>query len=145
MVDSYIKNHSFFHGWDDKYLQNIIDISHLRTFPKDYRIIEEGFYADKFFIIVSGLVEVKSMDIVLQILGAGEVVGWSWLIPPYTWNFSVDTIKETICIVIDTEKLKEIFKKEKEIELLIYKSMFFVVSNRLKGARQKIVELCLKR
>lgn len=145
MIENYIKNHSFFHGWKEEYINHIIEISSLQTFPKNQRIIEEGFFARFFYIIVTGLVEVKEMDIVLQMLGPGEVVGWSWLIPPYTWNFSVDTVKDTIAIVIDSEKLKELFLKNKEIECLVYKSMFFVVTNRLRGSRQKIVELCLKK
>ncbi|MCS7244204.1 MAG: cyclic nucleotide-binding domain-containing protein [Candidatus Calescibacterium sp.] len=145
MIEDYIKNHTFFHNWKQEYIDKIVDISSLETYPKNHRIISEGFYADKFYIIIAGLVEIKSMDIVLQMLGPGEVIGWSWLVPPYTWNFSVDTIKETIVVSINSEKLKKIFESNREIECLIYKSMFFVVSNRLKISRQKIVELCISK
>ncbi|MFN4220068.1 MAG: Crp/Fnr family transcriptional regulator [bacterium] len=143
MIIDFIKNHSFFHGWKEEYLEKILEISSLETFPKGHRIINEGFSADKFYIIVNGLVEIKSMDVSLQLLGAGEILGWSWLIYPYVWNFSAECVKETIAVSIDAEKLRKIFEEIKEIECLIYKNMFNIVSNRLKSARQKIIELSI--
>ncbi len=144
MIIDFIKNHYFFHNWKEEYINLILEISSIKTFPKNTRIINEGFFADSFFIIVNGLVEVKYMDIVLQVLGSGEVIGWSWLIYPYTWSFSVDTVKDTVTISIDAEKLRNLFNEYKEIECNIYKSMFSIVSNRLKSARQRIVEHILK-
>ncbi|MEN3015223.1 MAG: cyclic nucleotide-binding domain-containing protein [bacterium] len=141
MIEDYLKNHSFFHNWKAEHIQSILDSCNLETYPRNYRLIEEGFWAEKFFIIVSGLVEIKSMDISLQFLGPGEIVGWSWLVPPYTWSFSAQTIKETITISFNTSKVQQIMDQNKEIETLIYKNMFFVVANRLKIARQKIVEM----
>ncbi|MCS7165891.1 MAG: hypothetical protein RMJ51_06450 [Candidatus Calescibacterium sp.] len=73
----YIKNHTFFHEQKEEYTEKIIEISSPEAFSKDHRITNEGFGDDKFFTIVSGPVEAKSMDIPLQVLR----MIWSSLIP----------------------------------------------------------------
>jgi CRP/FNR family transcriptional regulator, cyclic AMP receptor protein len=61
------------------------------TFPAGHRIFETGGYAGKFWLIRSGRV---SLDVqvpgngrmIIDAVGIGELVGWSWLCPPYRWT-----------------------------------------------------------
>jgi len=50
----------------------------------------------------------------IQILGAGEALGWSWLFPPYQWSFSAVTAAPTEVISFGAAFLRE--TAEKDIE-----------------------------
>ncbi len=55
-------------------------------------LFSEGEPADRFFVIRKGKVALEthappSGAVVVATLGPGEVVGWSWLFPPYEWHF----------------------------------------------------------
>lgn len=63
MTLDYIKNHTFFHDQKERCTDKNKEISLEGAFQRNYRIVNEGFGVDKFFVIVSGAVEDKSMDI----------------------------------------------------------------------------------
>jgi hypothetical protein len=39
-------------------------------------------------------------------VGAGEVLGWSWLVPPYRWNFDARALEPTRAIALDGKCLR---------------------------------------
>ncbi len=55
-------------------------------------IFKEGEAADTFYLIRDGKVAVEIFapqrkPIIVATLGEGEILGWSWLLPPYQWKF----------------------------------------------------------
>src|SRR3954469_17031824 len=65
------------------------------------RLFREGGVADRFWLLHSGAVAIDFPvpgrgDIVIERLGPGTVVGWSWLRPPYRWRFGA-VVAENIC------------------------------------------------
>jgi len=67
-------------------------------------------------------VEIKYEDISIQIIESGDIVGWSFLIYPYKWNFDAVTLKDSIFIAVDTDKFKELLTNDKIFEGIIYKN-----------------------
>ncbi len=62
------------------------------SFPEDTRIFEAGGTADRFWVIRSGAVHLDQQvtarqRVTVASLGAGDLLGWSWLFPPYEWDF----------------------------------------------------------
>ena len=65
--------------------------SNIRFNAGDY-IFREDQEADQFYIIRQGTIalEIYTPDrgpIIIDMLEAGDVLGWSWLVPPYQWRF----------------------------------------------------------
>jgi CRP-like cAMP-binding protein len=62
------------------------------TFPGGHRLVDDGGHASRFWLIQSGCV---ALDLhvpgqgrtKIDTIGMGELVGWSWLFPPYEWAF----------------------------------------------------------
>ena len=55
-------------------------------------IFREGDQADTFFLVRHGSVALEMFvpargSAVIETIEAGDVVGWSWLFPPYRWHF----------------------------------------------------------
>ncbi|MCX7869980.1 MAG: cyclic nucleotide-binding domain-containing protein [bacterium] len=140
MIDLY-KKHPFLHDLEDTYVYKIISISSIVTINKGELFIRNGEYAEYFYLLINGLVEVKYEDISIQIIESGDIVGWSFLVYPYKWNFDVITLKDSILIQIDADKFKELMNNDKILEGIIYKKFFTVVANRLKSTRLKMIEI----
>ncbi|MYW66972.1 cyclic nucleotide-binding domain-containing protein [Streptomyces sp. SID8379] len=62
------------------------------AFPQGARLFEEGSHADRFWIVRSGSVQLDPRvpgrgAPVVESLGCGELVGWSWLFPSHVWQW----------------------------------------------------------
>jgi CRP-like cAMP-binding protein len=96
----------------------------------------DGEPAKAFYLIQSGHVEVGTMtadqvETVVQKLGPGDVVGWSWLLPPYRWQFNVRAIDTVQGIAFDAEWLREKCEQDHELGYQLLTQLLAVVASRL--------------
>jgi CRP/FNR family transcriptional regulator, cyclic AMP receptor protein len=80
-----------FDGLDGAHHRLVSGCGRFERFAAGTTIFREGQRADRFYVIREGSValEVASPErgaIVIQTLGPGDAVGWSWLFPPYRWH-----------------------------------------------------------
>ena len=69
-------------------------------------VFKEGGDADACYLIVDGDVALEIVTAAAgaarhQTLHAGEVLGWSWLFPPYRWSFDAQALTEAKAIRFD--------------------------------------------
>ena len=60
-------------------------------------IFKEGDPANTFYLIREGKVAVEIFapqrpPIMVATLSEGEILGWSWLLPPYQWKFHAHAV-----------------------------------------------------
>lgn len=74
-------------------------MSHARevNFREGARIFDEGTRAESFWIVRSGTVTLEipvpgRRPTPIESLGPGELVGWSWLFPPYVWQLGAEAM-----------------------------------------------------
>src|SRR6266496_1232624 len=87
-----VAEHPFLEGIKPEHLPILTECAILADFKKGELIFREGDPANRFYLIRSGRVEleaeVKEHDrMLIQTIGPGDVLGWSWLFPPYYWRF----------------------------------------------------------
>lgn len=86
----------FFEGMPEEYLEFISGCASHAHFSEGEFLLLEGSEADHFFAIREGLaaleIEAANKTFTLQTVQEGNVVGWSWMIPPYTWHYDVRAI-----------------------------------------------------
>src|SRR5690606_24156551 len=68
--------------------ERLMELAREVSFPEDTRIFEAGGTADRFWVIRSGAVSLDQrvnelQRVTVASLGAGDLLGWSWLFPPY--------------------------------------------------------------
>lgn len=66
----------------------------------------EGSPSDTFYLLRSGLVAIEAHDPArgarrIQTLHAGELLGWSWLIPPYRHPFDARVVETARAVALD--------------------------------------------
>ena len=84
--------HPFLHGMSRDHLAVLAEGAADVTFPAKQRLFEDGGSATRFWLLQSGHV---CLDLhvpgqgrmKIDTIGMGELLGWSWLFPPYRWAF----------------------------------------------------------
>ncbi|WP_411102757.1 Crp/Fnr family transcriptional regulator [Streptomyces sp. cmx-4-9] len=77
--------------------ERLMSQARLVNFPENAQIFEEGKAAASFWIVRSGTVTLQvpvpgRRPTPVENLGSGELVGWSWLFPPYVWQLSAEAM-----------------------------------------------------
>jgi CRP/FNR family cyclic AMP-dependent transcriptional regulator len=113
------------------------------AFPPGEVIFRAGDPANRFYLVESGEVEIqsRSADRVAPIerVGAGGVVGWSWLFPPYAWRFDAVATRETKAIFLYGGRLREICEERPELGYALMKATSAVLVERLQATRGELL------
>ena len=108
-------------------------------------IFREGDPANRFYLIQRGQVALESSlkdrpAVRIQTIGAGDVLGWSWLFPPYYWHFDARTLEPTSAIFFYGTRLREECEKDHDLGYELMKRMAGVVLQRLQATRRQLLE-----
>lgn len=84
--------HPFLRGMPPDHLDALAEVGSDVFFPAGHRIFEDGRFASKFWLIQSGHVALDMNvpgegRVTIDTVGMGELLGCSWLFPPYRWAF----------------------------------------------------------
>jgi CRP/FNR family transcriptional regulator, cyclic AMP receptor protein len=109
-------------------------------------IFREGELANRFYLIESGKVILESTGksgnrVIIDKVAAGELLGWSWMFPPYVWHFSARAVERTEAIFFYGTILREYCERDHSLGYELFKRMSAVMIKRLQAAREKMVAL----
>ncbi|MFD7227707.1 Crp/Fnr family transcriptional regulator [Streptomyces sp. NPDC059881] len=115
-------------------------------FREGARVFEEGHLADRFWIIRSGTV---CLDIhvpgrrpaVIENLGFGELVGWSWLFPPYVWQLGAEAMTPVRAQEFDAVTIRLLMDADPAFGSAIGHWVGRVLAHRLHSARIRLLDL----
>ncbi|HAH07886.1 MAG TPA: Crp/Fnr family transcriptional regulator [Elusimicrobia bacterium] len=109
--------------------------ANVRFAAGDY-IIKEGCEANHFFLIRQGQVNVElplahRKPITVQTVSENEVLGWSWMIPPYRWHFSARAQGPVLAFSFDGRCLRTKYEKNHDLGFELYKRFSVIMSKRV--------------
>jgi CRP/FNR family transcriptional regulator, cyclic AMP receptor protein len=138
--------HPFLVGMNRTQLALLTDCAISVHFEKGQIIFREGEMANRFYLIESGKVVLESSDergnpVVIDTIGAGELLGWSWMFPPYTWHFTARAVEPTSAIFFYGTILREYCERDHSLGYELFKRMAPVMIKRMQNAREKLVRL----
>lgn len=145
-LEPILKKHPFFKDLDQEYLDFIAGCASNVVFKSGEIIMKENDPADKFFLIREGMVAIdipisRKKAVTIQTVRQGEIVGWSWLIPPYKYRFTCRVVEDVRAIVLDGKCLREKCEKSHDMGYELLKRLAGVFTQRLESARIQIVSL----
>ncbi|MFI7020303.1 cyclic nucleotide-binding domain-containing protein [Streptomyces sp. NPDC050164] len=125
--------------------QRLMTLGREVSFPEDARIFEAGGTADRFWVIRSGAVsldqQVNSLQrVTVASLGAGDLLGWSWLFPPYTWDFGAVAFSPVRAYEFDARAVLALCEEDPELGLTLVRNVAEVLAHRLEMTRGKLME-----
>ena len=104
--------HPFFSGLPKRYVNVLGGCGENVVFKAGSLIAAEGSSADYFFVLRSGRVALElqrppQRTVRIQTLDTGDVLGWSWLFPPYRWSFDARAVQDVRAIQLDGRCLRK--------------------------------------
>jgi CRP-like cAMP-binding protein len=134
--------HPFLAGMNQKELALVADCAMAVTFKKGKEIFREGERANCCCLIETGQVALESTDyvgnpVVIDTIGAGDLLGWSWMFPPYTWHFTARAVEQTTAIFFPGTILRQYCEKNHSLGYELLKRMTAVMNRRWEAARAK--------
>jgi CRP/FNR family transcriptional regulator, cyclic AMP receptor protein len=107
--------------------------------PSEY-LARAGEPAHAFYLIQSGHVAIGTHlgergAVPIQTLGPGDVVGWSWLLPPHEWHFDARAAELVQGLFFDAAWLREQCEQDYELGFALLKQLLAVVTSRLGACR----------
>ena len=144
-VESVIADHPFLHSLKPGHLQVLADNSMRMHYDAGQLIFREGDPANRFYLIEQGHVSLEShrrdeLAVAIQKIGPGDVLGWSWLFPPYYWHFDARALEPTTAIFLYGTRLRELCEEDHDLGYELMKRMTQVVIQRLQATRKELVE-----
>ena len=143
-LEQIIKQHSFFKSLEQKYIDFIVGCTTNAFFKPEEVILKEDENADKFYLIRSGKVAIyigKPREITVQTIGEGEILGWSWLVPPYRYRFSAKATENTRALSLDGKCLREKCEKNPDLGYELLKRIVSVLTDRLEATRLQLLDI----
>ena len=141
-----IAEHPFFADLDAKYTDLLVGCASNVRFDADVYIFKEGEEANQFFLIRHGRVGVEIFapqrkPVIIETLGEGEILGWSWLLPPYHWRFHARAVEQTRAIALDGRCLRMKCEENHDLGYELLKRFAKVIERRLEAVQLQLVDV----
>ena len=135
-----------FRGLQPRHLAIVADCARFTRFPTGATILREGQPADGFFVLRSGSValEVASPErgaMVLQTLGPGDALGWSWLFPPFRWHLDAVAREPLAVIAFDGACLRAKCDADHELGYQLMGRFADLMLQRLQATRLQLLDV----
>ena len=109
-------------------------------------IAAEGTDADHFFVLRHGRVSLElhtapSCPVCIQTLDAGDVLGWSWLFPPYRWSFDARAVQDVRAIRVNGQCLRDKCDDDAELGYALMKRFSRLLIERIESTRLQLLDL----
>ena len=141
-----LAEHPFFKGLDQKKLQFIAGCAMNVRFDEGKFLFREGEDANTFYVIRAGKVAIEIFSpkrgaLTIQTLREGDVLGWSWLFPPYRWHFDAKALELTRAISLDGKCLRDKCEEDHDLGYELMKRFSDVMIQRLQATRLQVLDL----
>ena len=143
-----LSEHPFLAGIGDKHLSRLGGCCRatLLTFQPGYQIFREGQDADACYLLEDGDVALQvyapgAKPRTIETLHGGDVLGWSWLFPPYRWTFDATTLTEVRAIGLNAGLLRQAKDDDLEFGYELMRRFSMVVVDRLQAARLRLMDM----
>jgi CRP-like cAMP-binding protein len=141
-----LSQHPFFDSLNRTQLSLLADCALTARFAAGEIIFTEGEKADRFYLIEQGEVVLESVTdqgepLVVDTIGHGDLLGWSWMMPPYVWHFTARAVEPTVAIRFAGDLLRQYCIRDHSLGFELHKRMSAVMMKRLQAARRKMLAL----
>jgi CRP-like cAMP-binding protein len=137
-----VELHPFLVGMNRSQLALLTDCAVAVQFKKGQIVFREGEIANRFYLLETGKITleaggVEGSPVVIDTIGAGDLLGWSWMFQPYTWRFTARAVATTTAIFFYGTILREYCEVDHSLGYELLKRMSVVMDRRMQAARDK--------
>ena len=145
-LERIVREHPFFAGLEDGFRNLVVGCAKNVRFEPGQYLHREGESADEFYLLRHGRVALEVTDpargpMAFQTLGEGEVVGVSWLIPPYRWAYDARALELVRAIALDATCLRNKCEADHTLGYDVMKRLVPILMQRLQATRLQVLDV----
>ena len=141
-----LADHPFAQGLEERQAALLTGCAANVHFDARQVIFREGEEANQFYLVREGKLAVELFAaergaITILTVGAGEVLGWSWLVPPYRWKFDARALEPTRAIALDGKCLRTKAEQDHDLGYELLKRVAHIMEERLQATRLQLLNV----
>ena len=145
-LDELVLEAPVFTGLDPAFAQRLAGCAVNEGFRAGELIVREGDAANTFWVLRHGRVALQLHTpnrgaLTVETLDAGEVLGWSWLFPPYRWHFDARALDDVRAIAVDGACLRGKCDADPAFGDSLMRRFSQVMMERLQATRVRLLDL----
>ena len=145
-LDRIVREHAFFAGLDEPFCKLVCGCAKNVRFEAGQYLFHEGDSADQFYLLRHGRVGLEVTTpgrgaVTFLTVGEGEIVGVSWLIPPYRWAYAAKALELVRAISMDATCLRNKCEADHDLGYEMMKRFMPVIVQRLHATRLQILDV----
>ena len=138
-------DHAFLRGLAPAHLAELSRLTQQITLSAGQFLGREREAAVAFYLLQSGRVAVEVQKpgrgaVRVKVVGPGDIVGWSWLVPPYRWHFDARVLDSVQALALDAEALRRKCDADHELGYQLLKRLIAVVGSRLAATQEHVLD-----
>ncbi|MFJ5263110.1 cyclic nucleotide-binding domain-containing protein [Streptomyces sp. NPDC088387] len=123
----------------------LMELAQEVSFPEDARIFDADGTADRFWVIRSGAVSLvqevtPQRRVTVASLGAGDLLGWSWLFPPYQWDFGAEAFSPVRAHEFEARQVLALCEEDPALGMSLVRVVAEILAHRLELTRGRLME-----
>jgi len=145
-IEDLLGDHPFFEGLSRDHMALLSGCGKNVVFEEGDDVFREGQAANHFYVIRHGRVSIDIRSagrdsVRIETLEDGNVLGWSWLVPPYQWHFDAKAVLLTRAVALDAECLRGKCEADPNLGYEMYKRFSRIMMDRLMATRLQLLDL----
>ncbi|HOT97373.1 MAG TPA: cyclic nucleotide-binding domain-containing protein [bacterium] len=145
-LEAILSAHTFFKDLDPKFITLLTGCSSNRRYAANSYLFRDGEEANDFFLVCKGRVGIEiplqgDPPIILQTVEEGDILGWSWLLPPYFWHFDARAQLDTEVIALDGRYIRAECEKNHSLGYEMLKRFAQIMERRLEATRLQLLDV----
>jgi CRP/FNR family transcriptional regulator, cyclic AMP receptor protein len=138
--------HRFFEPFPEELRRRLAECANNVVFDAGATLCTEGTPAKSFFAIRAGRVNVgvhvPSKGLVtLETLQTGDIMGWSWVLPPYRWHFDAVAVEPVRAVELHSDCLLPYLEENPAAGYRLITEVAKIMEERLESARLRLLDL----
>lgn len=141
-----LERHPLFEGLAAEHLELLVGCARNVRYDAGTVLLREGKPADRFFLVRSGTVALEihapgREPLLVDTLHAGDVLGWSWLFPPYRWHADGRAVEPVRALALDGACLRGKCDEDPVLGYELMQRFARIVIDRLQATRLQLLDV----
>lgn len=141
-----LREHAFLRELDDEQVRFLVSCARNARFDNGAFLFREGEEANALFLIRQGRVALEVNvpgrgPTQVESLREGDVLGWSWLFPPYRWQLDARAVEPVLTLVLDARCVREKMESNHDLGYALAKPLLAHMHQRLERVRMQRLDV----
>lgn len=141
-----LPEHPFFQGFDPAVIELLAGCARNIHLRPDELVFRTGEPAQHFYLIREGRIALQVPELsggssIIDTVEAGDVLGVSWLVPPYRWLFDARATVETRAVSFDAECLRAKCEADPAVGYAVLTRVAHIMHRRLEASRMRMLDV----